>query len=242
MHHRLYLPKLAVIARRLVAGAPRPHLPETSWHQVARIARQAGGSDRVSRARTDVLLLWRGHARRDSGGYPSALHQTQVRGGARFFGRSPSRQPTRPLQETSETLFDVPLSLGTIATLAVEMGAALKAPHALKRWPPCVLRLSRTWMKRVGRKKGKLCWLWLAATATVAVFAIHAEAQQRRPAQPVGPGGRRHRVFGPLRRLQTRRGCGCANCAGRIWKRDFQKLKELGGEPRTKRDWRDCGQ
>jgi transposase len=77
----------------------------------------------------------------------------------------------RAIEETCETLFGVPLSLGTISKLEAETSAALETPHAealeAVRAAP-VKNVDETGWAKHG-------WLWLAATASIAVFAIHAK-------------------------------------------------------------------
>jgi transposase len=79
----------------------------------------------------------------------------------------------RGIEEIVETLFEVPIALGTIANLEQEMSAALAAAHveavqAVRQAP--VKHLDETSWK----KRGKKCWLWVAATLQLAVFAVHA--------------------------------------------------------------------
>jgi transposase len=67
----------------------------------------------------------------------------------------------------------VPLSLGTVANLRTEVSASLadahtKAVQAVREAP--VKNVDETSWKLAG----KLCWLWVAATTSVAAFLIHA--------------------------------------------------------------------
>jgi transposase len=78
----------------------------------------------------------------------------------------------RGVEETSEAVFDAPVSLGTVANLEQEMSAALAPTHqealdAVQKAP--VKHLDETGWKQAGRKR----WLWVAATANVVVFLIH---------------------------------------------------------------------
>jgi transposase len=78
----------------------------------------------------------------------------------------------RGLEEIVETVFDAPISLGTVSGLEQEMSAALAPAHvealqAVQAAP--VKNVDETGWKQGGIKR----WLWLAATATVAVFLIH---------------------------------------------------------------------
>jgi hypothetical protein len=67
----------------------------------------------------------------------------------------------------------VPLSVGTVAHLQAQMSAALAPAHAealAAVRAASVKNVDETGWKRAGR----LCWLWLAATGTVAAFLVHA--------------------------------------------------------------------
>jgi len=79
----------------------------------------------------------------------------------------------RGLEEIVETLFEVPAALGTIANLEQEMSAALASAHAealqAVRQAPAKHADETGW-----KNHGKKCWLWVAATAQVAAFVLHA--------------------------------------------------------------------
>jgi transposase len=78
----------------------------------------------------------------------------------------------RRVEEVVETVFEVPVALGTVAKLEQEMSAALQSAHqealAIVQLAP-VKHLDETGWKKAGRKR----WLWVVATSTVAVFLIH---------------------------------------------------------------------
>jgi transposase len=80
----------------------------------------------------------------------------------------------RGVEEIAADIFDAPLALGTVANLEQEVSAALAAPHqeaAAAVQAAAVKHADETsWQRR-----GRLCWLWGAATAGVAVFVIHAK-------------------------------------------------------------------
>jgi transposase len=90
-------------------------------------------------------------------GYLAGCHQVSKRG----------------IEEIVETLFGVPVALGTVANLEQELSAALATAHAAAvaavRQAP-VKHADETGWKKHGRK----CWLWVAATAQVAAFVVHA--------------------------------------------------------------------
>ena len=78
----------------------------------------------------------------------------------------------RSVQEYLEVVFDVPISLGTVATLEQQTSEALDPAHrqagiAVRQAP--VRNADETSWKQAGAKR----WLWTAATATVAYFVIH---------------------------------------------------------------------
>jgi transposase len=79
----------------------------------------------------------------------------------------------RGLEELAEDVFEVPLSLGSVGHLAQQMSAALAPAHA-----EAVQAVRAAAIKNVDETGWKLagvgCWLWAAATATVAAFVIHA--------------------------------------------------------------------
>lgn len=90
-------------------------------------------------------------------GYLAGCHQVSKRG----------------IEEIVETLFEVPIALGTIANLEQELSAALATAHA-----EAVAAVQQAPVKHADetswKKHGKKCWLWVAATARVAAFVLHA--------------------------------------------------------------------
>ena len=80
-------------------------------------------------------------------------------------------------------------------------------------------------------KHGKLCWLWLAATASIAVFAIHAKRGKAGFENLLGQAATgiicSDRWSVNARADVLRRQLCWAHL-----KRDFQKFKDLGGEAR----------
>ncbi len=80
----------------------------------------------------------------------------------------------RGVEEIVETIFGVPISLGTVANLEQEVSAALAPAHqeALEAVRNADVKFAdeTSW-----KLWGKLCWLWAAATANIAVFVIHAK-------------------------------------------------------------------
>lgn len=77
----------------------------------------------------------------------------------------------RGVEEIAEAVFDAPVALGTVSNLEQEVSAALAAPHQ-----EAVEAVRAAEVKNIDetswKKRGKLCWLWGAATASVVAFVI----------------------------------------------------------------------
>lgn len=133
----------------------------------------------------------------------------------------------RGVEEIADHLFGAPVSLGTVANLEQEMSAALAAPHqealAAVRAAEVKHADETSWKRR-----GKLCWLWAAATATAVAFVIHGKRGVTGLTALLGPEIRgilcsdRWGVYGrvPPGRRQV--------CWAHL-KRDFQKVIDRGG-------------
>ena len=80
----------------------------------------------------------------------------------------------RGVEEIAETVLGVPIALGTVANLEQEVSAALEPAHqeALTAVRQAAVKFAdeTSW-----KLWGKLCWLWAAAVAGIAVFVIHAK-------------------------------------------------------------------
>jgi transposase len=132
----------------------------------------------------------------------------------------------RGQEEIAQALFDVPIAVGTVAHLQQEMSQALAGAHAealeAVRTAP-VKNVDETSWKRAG----KLCWLWVAATTTVAAFVIHARRSVDGLIALLGEvvggviGSDRWSVYNRLSALQRQ------VCWAHL-KRDFRKLVERG--------------
>lgn len=136
----------------------------------------------------------------------------------------------RGIEEIVETLFGIPVALGTIVNLEQEMSAALASAHAEAQ--QAVRAAPHKHVDETGWKQaGQRCWMWAAATAAVACFVIH---RSRGAAGLVALLGKklqgvicsdRWAVYGRVR-VGRRQLC---------WahlKRDFQKLVDRGGAAR----------
>ena len=77
----------------------------------------------------------------------------------------------RPIREALEVLLGVPIALGTVCLCEAEMSGALVAAHAEVardvRAAPALNVDETGWSER-----GRLCWLWLAASARTVLFQI----------------------------------------------------------------------
>jgi transposase len=133
----------------------------------------------------------------------------------------------RSIEEIAEDVFQAPIALGTVCNLEKEMSVALAAPHqeAIEAVRAAAVKSAdeTSW-----KRQGKLCWLWAAATATVAVFVIHARRNALGMAAILGTEiqgilcSDRWGVYGqvPAARRQI--------CWAHL-KRDFQKIVDRGG-------------
>jgi transposase len=133
----------------------------------------------------------------------------------------------RGVEEISETLFGVPISLGTVANLEQEVSAALAPAHqeALEAVRTADVKYAdeTSW-----KLWGKLCWLWAAATANVAVFVVHAKRSAHGLTALLGEeihGILHSDRWSVYRQIADERRQLC-------WahlKRDFQKIVDYGG-------------
>lgn len=133
----------------------------------------------------------------------------------------------RGVEEISATVFAAPIALGTVANLEQEVSAALAPAHQ-----EAIVAVRQAEVKFADETSwklwGKLCWLWTAATATVAVFVIHAKRGAVGLTALLGENidgilhsdrwHVYHRV--PVERRQV--------CWAHL-KRDFQKVVDCGG-------------
>ena len=136
-------------------------------------------------------------------------------------------QSQRTIEAFVETVFGVPLSLGSVANLQQEMSDALAVAHqqaknAVAAAP--VKHVDETGWKQAGKKR----WLWAAATATVVAFLIHPRRNLTALKDFLGQTlsgivcSDRWRVYDhwPLDRRQV--------CWAHL-KRNWEKLAERGG-------------
>lgn len=183
-HHRLRLPPERV--NQVIAHVPTrcahchgplpvqagPHDPTPTWHQVAELPEVlAVVTEHQGQARTcprcrhvtwgvippEVLAH----------GFGPRLTATV----AFLSGRC--HDSKRTVEEIVETVFGVPLSLGSVVNAEQEMAAALAAPHDEAR--QAVQQAPAKNADETGwAQAGHLCWLWVAVTSSVAFFQICA--------------------------------------------------------------------
>jgi transposase len=136
----------------------------------------------------------------------------------------------RGIEEIAETVLGVPIALGTVANLEQEVSAAVEPAHqqALQAVRQAEVKFAdeTSW-----KLWGKLCWLWGAATASIAVFVIHAKRGGKGLKALLGESiegivhSDRWHVY--LRVPEERRQLCWAHL-----KRDFQKIVDCGGPSR----------
>jgi transposase len=171
-HIRDFIPSHCQRCHEPLPPAPAPDDPEPTWHQVAELPPLAAEvSEYRGHFRTCPCCGTLNHA-----AIPADIkaHSVGPRLAATlsyFNGRHHLSQ--RGLEEAAEDVFDVPLSLGTVGHLAQQASAALAPAHT-----EAVQAVRDAAVKNVDETSWKLagdrCWLWAAATATVAAFVIHA--------------------------------------------------------------------
>jgi transposase len=209
-----------------LSKAAGPHDPEPTWHQYVELPPMVA-----------QVTEYQGHARTCSqcGTVTRAAIPEEIRAHtfaanltaaiAYFTGRlHVSRRDT---EEAVETLFHVPLSLGTVSNLEQESSAALAPAHAEAQQAvqqAAVKHIDETGWKEAGKKR----WLWAGATATVACFLI--SISRGLPGLLALLGGKIKGILCSDRWSVYR----CWKTALRqvCWahlKRDFQKLVDRGG-------------
>jgi transposase len=133
----------------------------------------------------------------------------------------------RGLEEIATDVFEIPLSVGTVAHLQAQMSTALASAHAAAleavRAAPVKNVDETSW-----KLAGQLCWLWVAATRTVAAFLIHPKRSGKALAALLGEKVQgfvcsdRWSAYGRLSPY-------CRQVCWAHLKRDVQKLVDRGG-------------
>jgi len=237
-HHRLRLPadrvnevivhrpRVCTGCQTLLAVEAGPGDPEPSWHQVAELPKLAA-----------IVTEHQAHGRTCP--RCGRLNQATIPAEVRAHVIGPRLAATmsylsgrfhlgkRSVKEFVEAVFEVPVSLGTVAALEQQTSAALIAAHdqardAVREAP--VKNADETGWKQAGARR----WLWTAATTTVAYFVIHVHRGARGLKALLGEAIAgiiiSDRWWGynrlPLEQRQV--------CWAHL-KRDFQKCLERGG-------------
>ena len=221
-----FLPLYCDHCEAALPETPGPNDPEPTWHQYAELPKQAA-----------IVTEFQGHARTCTccGHITRALIPEDLRretigprlGATLSYLSGSPHVSKRGIEEICETVFDVPICLGTIANLEQEMSAALRAAHVEAQQvvqKAKVKHVDETGWKEGGRKR----WLWGAATATVVCFVIHATRGVKGLQALMGefPTG----LFISDRWSVYQ--CLAVCCRQICWahlKRDFQKLIDRGG-------------
>lgn len=205
---------------------PGPHDPEPTWHQVAELPPMAAH-----------VTEYQGHFRTCPG--CGAVNHAPIPADLKAQGTGPRLAATlayltgshrvskRGLEEIAEDVFEVPLALGTVANLQAQVSDALALAHA-----EALQAVRDAAVKNVDETSwklaGKLCWLWLAATNTVAAFLIHAHRGWDALAALLGTPvtgfvcSDRWSVYAQLSPW-------CRQVCWAHLRRDFQKLVDRGG-------------
>ena len=168
-----YVPKTCEHCQASLPENPGPHDPDPSWHQVAELPPLvAEVTEHQGHARTCLCCGKITHAEIPSEIQAHTVGPNLAAALSYLSGRC--HDSKRNVQEIAETVFGVPISLGTVAKLEQEMSAALEEPHA-----QALSAVRAAAVKNVDEtgwaQGGKLCWLWMAATVSVVVFQIHAK-------------------------------------------------------------------
>lgn len=165
-----FLPKTCDDCGSILAKEARANDPEPTWHQYVKLPPMAA-----------IVIEYQGHARtcRHCGkvtwaSIPKelcahAFDPAMTAAISYFVGcLHVSRRGT---EGAIETLFDVPIALGTVSNLEQEMSAALASAHAEARHAVReaeVKNVDETGWKQAGQRR----WLWAAATKKTACFVI----------------------------------------------------------------------
>ena len=225
-HAVVFAPEFCDRCHERLPALAGPEDPEPSWHQVAELpALAAEVTEYQGHYRTCPCCGTLNHA-----AIPHELkaHSVGPRLAATLaYLAGRHHLSHRGLEEIAQDVFEVPLSLGTVAHLQQQMAQALAPAHT-----QALAAVRAAAVKNVDETSwklaGKLCWLWLAATQTAAVFVIHARRGVAGLAALLGEQvhglvcSDRWSTYGRLSPY------GRQVCWAHL-KRDFQKLVDRGG-------------
>ena len=221
-----FVPRRCGRCREPLPADPGPDDPEPTWHQVAELPEMAA-----------QVTEYQGHFRTCPG--CGTLNHAPIPRDLKAHSIGPRLAATlayltgshhvsqRGLEEIAADVFDVPLSVGTVASLQAQVSRALAPAHA-----EALAAVRAADVKHVDetgwKLAGKLCWLWLAATGTVAAFLVHAHRGWDALAALLGAQARglicsdRWSAYGRLSPFARQ------VCWAHL-RRDFQKLVDRGG-------------
>jgi transposase len=145
--------------------------PEPVWHQFAELPRaQAVLTEFQGHARACLCC---GHVTREPIPAEIRAHAFGPRLAAVLGYLQGSQYVShRGLEEVSDVVFGVPLSLGSVTALQEQLSAALLPAHeeiAAEVRQAAAKNVDETGWKEAGKKR----WLWAAVSATAALFVIH---------------------------------------------------------------------
>ena len=165
-----YIPDCCAKCDKALSPEAGPNDPEPTIHQVAELPKVLA-----------EITQHEGHSRKCSCGHVThAAVPAEVRAhclgpnlaSAIGYLSGSHGMSKRGIEETVESLFGVPVALGTISNSEREMSEALAASYQEVRKHVAgaeVKYVDETGWKERGLKR----WLWAAATATTALFRIH---------------------------------------------------------------------
>lgn len=221
-----FIPRRCERCREPLPAHPGPDDPPPTWHQVAELPEMAA-----------QVTEYQGHFRTCPG--CGTLNHAPIPADLKAYSVGPRLAATlayltgshhvsqRGLEEIVTDVFDVPLSVGTIANLQAQMSTALAPAHA-----EALAAVRAADVKHVDetgwKLAGKLCWLWVAATGAAAAFLVHAHRGWDALAALLGEHVRgficsdRWSAYGRLSPY-------CRQVCWAHLRRDFQKLVDRGG-------------
>ncbi len=164
------IPNRCERCRTPLSAQPGPDDPEPSWHQFAELPRLAAVvTEFQGHARTCACC---GHVTRERIPAELRAHTFGPRLAAALGYLSGSQHLSqRGLEETTEALFEVPVSLGSVGALQEELSQALAPPHeeiAEAVQQAEVKHVDETGWKQAGQKR----WLWAAVTTGAVYFLV----------------------------------------------------------------------
>jgi len=220
-----YVPPACEHCRAALPVEPGPKDPPPRWHQVAELPEAlAVITEHQAHGRTCERC---GHVTWASIPASVLAHGFGPKLAAAIaFLSGRCHDSKRVIEEILATLLGVPISLGSVSNAEAEVAAALEQPYAQAQ--TAVQQADIKHADETGwARAGKLCWMWMAATATVALFKICTGRGRAALAELLGPsvrgivGSDRWGAYGIID-LLARQAC---------WshlKRDFQKWVDWG--------------